>query len=101
VIDYKTHAEMWQQSRVDTDLQLTLYSLGCKNALDIEPTRFSYFFLAHNQVISTQRTEIHEKQALEELETIAQKIEKEEFPPDTTQCVRCDFKNSCKYSVVK
>lgn len=101
VIDYKTHAEMWDQSRIDSDLQLTLYSLGCKNALNIQPSQFSYFFLAHNKVVSTQRTEVQEKQALADFDEIAEKIEKKNFTPNTANCVRCDFRNSCKHSIAK
>ena len=98
VIDYKTHAEMWEQSRIDTDLQLTFYSLGCKNALNIEPALFSFFFLAHNKVVSTQRTKIQEQEALQLLEQVARKIEKKDFTPNPAQCPKCDFRSSCKYS---
>ncbi|MHB9156246.1 MAG: RecB family exonuclease, partial [Endomicrobiales bacterium] len=37
LIDYKTHAELWKQSRVDSDLQLTLYALACKKVLGFKP----------------------------------------------------------------
>ncbi len=101
IIDYKTHAEMWEEARIHSDLQLTLYALGAKEALSIEPTALSYFFLAHNKVVSTQRTDLDKKAAIQELENAAEKIEKGEFAPNTAQCHRCDFRNSCKYSIVK
>ncbi len=101
VIDYKTHAEMWDQSKIDSDLQLTLYSLGCKNALNIEPSALSYFFLAHNKVVTTTRSAEQEKAALGELEAVARKIERMDFAPNTTMCFRCDFKSSCRHSVVR
>ncbi len=101
VIDYKTHAEMWDQNRIDSDLQLTLYAVGAKEALSIEASSLSYFFLAHNKVVTTQRSEKDKKEALKELEKTAEKIEKGDFTPNTSQCYRCDFKSSCKYSVAK
>ncbi len=101
VIDYKTHAEMWDQARVDSDLQLTLYAIGCAKVLGTEPSTLSYFFLAHNQVVSTQRSEQQKKDAMKEFDVVAGLIEKQSFPPDTAKCVKCDFKFTCKYSVEK
>lgn len=101
IIDYKTHAEMWDQSRIDGDLQLTLYALGCKRVLNIDPSTLSYFFLAHNKVVPTHRTELQENEALDLMEQIAKKIEKNDFNADTTRCQKCDFKQTCKFSVSK
>lgn len=101
VIDYKTHAEMWDQSRIDSDLQLTLYALGCKKALQIKPAALSLFFLAHNRVVTTQRTKRQEEEALQEFESVAKKIEKGDFAPDTSKCPKCDFKETCKFSTAK
>ena len=101
IIDYKTHAELWDQSRIDSDLQLTLYSLGAKNALNIEPVTFSYFFLAHNKLMPTQRTKAQRQEALKQLKNVSIKIKKQEFSPNTAQCHKCDFKQSCKYSTAK
>ncbi|MBI2118796.1 MAG: PD-(D/E)XK nuclease family protein [Elusimicrobia bacterium] len=101
IIDYKTHADIWDQSRIDSDLQLTLYSLGAKNALKIEPVTFSYFFLAHNKLMPTQRSKAQRQEALKELKNVFIKIKKQEFSPNTAQCPKCDFKQSCKYSTAK
>ncbi len=101
VIDYKTHSEMWDQPKIDSDLQLTFYSLGCKNALNIQPSALSYFFLAHNKTVSTQRTDAQERAALAELEDVAKKIEAKDFGANTAQCHRCDFKSSCRFSIVR
>lgn len=101
VIDYKTHAEMWEQSRIDSDLQLTLYAMGCEEIMKVQPAALSYYFLAHNKVVTTSRSKIHFDEALQELENVAQKIEGGEFPPDTAKCARCDFKQFCKFSIAK
>ena len=101
VIDYKTHAEMWDTARIDNDLQLTLYSIGCKRGFDIQPSVLSYFFLAHSALVSTHRSVEQEEKALADLEIVAQKIEQKNFVADTKNCYRCDFKMTCKYSAVK
>lgn len=101
VIDYKTHAEMWDQERINSDLQLTLYAIGCKKILDIEPASLSYLFLAHNRFVNTQRTKSQENAAIAEFEEVAKKIEEKKFAPDTTKCPKCDFKQSCKFSTAR
>lgn len=100
VIDYKTHAEMWDQSRIDSDLQLTLYAVGCKRVLNIDPAALSFYFLAHNKVITTQRTQLQEEEALALFEDVAKRIEKEDFSPDKDKCPKCDFKSSCRYAAL-
>lgn len=101
VIDYKTHAEMWDSSRIDSDLQLTFYALGCRKALNMEPSALSYFFLAHDKVVTTVRTEAQTAEALALFEEVAKKIEARELSPNLSMCTRCDFKTSCAYSSVR
>ena len=100
VIDYKTHAEMWDQDKIDTHLQLTLYALGCRNVMDAEQSSLGYYFLAHDKFVTTSRTQAQTDQALAELEAVARGIEKNNFTADKEKCPRCDFKASCKFSSV-
>ncbi len=101
VIDYKTHAEMWDQAKIDSDLQLTLYAMGCENIMKVEPALLSYYFLAHNQVVSTSRSQIDKDEAIKILKDVAKKLEKKDFSPDLSKCPRCDFKAVCKFSTAK
>ncbi|MBI1979495.1 MAG: PD-(D/E)XK nuclease family protein [Elusimicrobia bacterium] len=101
VIDYKTHAEIWSQDRIDSDLQLTFYALGARKVLNMEPSILSFFFLAHNKIISTQRSPAQEEEALRELKTTAKKIGDGGFSPNLKQCPQCDFKQSCQYSALR
>ncbi|MBI3012069.1 MAG: PD-(D/E)XK nuclease family protein [Elusimicrobia bacterium] len=101
VIDYKTHAEIWSQDRIDSDLQLTFYALGARKVLNMEPSILSFFFLAHNKIISTQRSPAQEEEALRELKTTAKKIGDGDFSPNLKQCPQCDFKQSCQYSALR
>jgi len=98
LIDYKTHAEVWSQEKVDSDLQLTIYSLGCWMALKIRPKRYSYYFLSHDRIISTTRTAEQEASALQLLKDVGQKIVRREFTADTRHCYYCDFRYKCHYA---
>lgn len=99
IIDYKTHADMWEQSKIDSDFQLTIYALGARKVLNIVPSSLCYFFLAHNKFVVTQRSKLQEEDVLKEFEEIAAKIEQGNFTPDTSKCSKCDFKETCKFSV--
>jgi putative RecB family exonuclease len=95
VIDYKTHAELWDKKRVDCDLQLTMYYLGCREAFNIVPEQLSIYFLAHGQKISTTRSPEQLKNALALLREIAEKITRREFDPRYESCKSCDLKDQC------
>ena len=101
VIDYKTHAEMWDQARIDSDLQLTLYAMGAEQILKTPPALLSYYFLAHNKVVSTGRSKSDINKAIREIDAVARKIEKKDFKPNTDQCPRCDFRKSCRFSTAR
>ncbi len=101
VIDYKTHAEMWDQAKIDSDLQITLYAIGCENIMKTPPAVLSYYFLAHDQVISTSRTQKDFDFAYKELADVAKKLKAKDYKPDTAKCPRCDFRTLCKFSTVK
>ena len=97
VIDYKTHAELWNNARVDADLQISLYALACKKALKIEPGTLSFYFMAHDKKVSTKRTDADINKAVVLVNETAQKILKSEFTPNTANCPKCDFKQMCEY----
>jgi RecB family exonuclease len=101
VIDYKTHAEMWKQDKIDSDLQITFYAMGCEQIVKAAPAALSYYFLAHNKVVTTTRSQHQIQEAILELEEVAGKIEKDDFTPNIQNCSRCDFKMTCKFSTVK
>ena len=61
----------------------------------------SLFFLAHNKFVTTHRTKKQEEEALLEFEEVAKKIEGDDFKPDTSKCQKCDFKETCEFSIAK
>lgn len=101
VIDYKTHAEIWKQDRVDSDLQLSMYALACERSLGFKPDVLSIYFLTHGVKIITTRGPAQLAAAMRTIEETARKIEKRAFTPNTSHCPRCDFRRTCRDSVAK
>ncbi|MDR3111841.1 MAG: PD-(D/E)XK nuclease family protein [Elusimicrobiota bacterium] len=98
IIDYKTHSKIWEQEKVDKDIQLTFYVYACRNVLSINPNKVSVYFLSKNKKVYTQRTKEDIETALELSLDIAEKITNEDFTPLLEKCGQCDFKNKCAYS---
>jgi len=98
VMDYKTHAKIWDQEKVDKDLQLSFYAYACKNVFGFNPDKISVYFLSDNKKVYTRRSREQIEDAINTALTAAEKISAEDFEPDTSKCVLCDFKAKCKYS---
>lgn len=101
LVDYKTHRIIWEQEKVDNDLQLSLYCYACKVALGFVPDRIAIYFLSHNKKIYTTRNEEQINNAIKLSVEVAEKINNENFEPNKNKCAYCDFKSSCKYSDLK
>jgi putative RecB family exonuclease len=99
ITDYKTHINVWEQERVDRDLQLSIYAYACKNVFGFTPDLISVYFLSGNKKVYTKRSPEQIEKAVNLCLDIAEKITAEEFAPDLSKCSFCDFKHKCKYNV--
>jgi RecB family exonuclease len=99
VMDYKTHAKIWEQEKVDKDLQLSFYVYACRNVLGFEPNKISVYFLSENKKIYTQRTKEDIDNAINFALDISEQITSENFNPNLEKCPICDFKGKCKLSI--
>ena len=97
IMDYKTHARIWEQERVDKDLQLTFYAYACKNIFGFNPDKISVYFLSCNSKIYTKRSPEQIEAGIELALETAAKIMSEDFEPDTEKCPGCDFRFKCRY----
>ncbi|MBI4056827.1 MAG: PD-(D/E)XK nuclease family protein [Elusimicrobia bacterium] len=98
VIDYKTQQELLSEEELSRDLQLGLYGMALKQAFQLSPSFLSLFFLAHGKVVSIPYNPSGESSLREKLLEVGLKISREEFPPRTSHCVRCEFRQTCQYS---
>jgi RecB family exonuclease len=101
IIDYKTGARLPTQKDVDKNLQLSFYALA---ATKIPTTPFgklpdkvklSLYYLDQHEVFSTTRTAKELSEAMEEISSVRNEIEKSDF--------RCSggilCQGNCEYSL--
>ncbi|MFA4911437.1 MAG: ATP-dependent DNA helicase [Desulfobacteria bacterium] len=96
LIDYKTGRTRTQRE-VDSDLQLSVYSLGAIEAWNIKPERASYCFLIENKRVSVSHRDEQLEGAREKILELAEGILAENFEPkpDYQNCRYCDYQILC------
>jgi putative RecB family exonuclease len=96
IIDYKTNRKLPPLSRINDDLQLSIYYLAAKEVWGIEPERLTLYFLLPGQRLTTTRTEADTDQLRRRIATVAERIEAERFEPNENPlCGWCDFQQVC------
>jgi putative RecB family exonuclease len=95
IVEYKTHAEHWTESRVGNDLQMTLYALAMRENLGPGPLKLRYHFLSTGESLYTQRTGDQIDAARKIVSDVAAHLRKEEFSANPSFCMRCEFKKRC------
>ncbi|MDR3048630.1 MAG: PD-(D/E)XK nuclease family protein [Elusimicrobiota bacterium] len=99
IMDYKTHSKVWNQEKVDKDLQLTFYAYACKTIFGFNPDRICIYFLSQNKKVYTARTQQDIENAINISMTAAEKIAEENWTPNRSHCQQCDFKYKCRNSI--
>lgn len=98
IIDFKTGATR-PQAAVDTDLQLSIYALAAQEAFGLPCTELSLLFLREDGVteVKTMRSNEQLKAAMEQMDTIVEGIDTEEFEPTPSRakCSRCPYRGIC------
>lgn len=96
IVEYKTQADHWTSSRVENDLQLTLYELGVREGLGYSPLRLKYYFLSSGEYVEAARSEEQKTQARNMIFDTAKKIRQGHFPPNHGHCQKCEFVSRCE-----
>ncbi len=97
IIDYKT-GEKKEQKYVDKDKQVSLYALGVKEALGLNPIKLTLYFVEDGEKISTTRTQADLEQIKEEVVETAQLIKQGKFEANAGyHCRWCDYKSICPF----
>ncbi|PIS21868.1 hypothetical protein COT51_00480 [candidate division WWE3 bacterium CG08_land_8_20_14_0_20_41_15] len=95
IVDYKT-GSLKDQKEVDKNSQLAIYAIAAKEALKIEPTTLSLYFLEHNEKLTTRRTDLDLEKKKEEVKKTIEEIGRSDFPAKPSMlCKYCDFKSLC------
>ncbi|GAB4547557.1 MAG: ATP-dependent DNA helicase [Anaerolineae bacterium] len=101
VVDFKTGESSADQSS-EIDLQMDLYALGAETGLGQRVARQTVHFLGDNAVRTWAWSARREETALERLSGVLERIERSDFPPQTSYCLRCDeFRAICPHAARK
>ena len=95
IVDYKT-GKTKEQKYVDKDAQLSIYALGAKEALGIEPKSLALYFVEENKKVATTRSPEQLSKKREEIEKQIEDIKSSNFEPKVTMlCKWCPYKTLC------
>lgn len=102
IIDHKTTKRSMQEENINTDLQLTCYSLAYRHALGLKEKalRFDVMVRTKNpkiQQLTTQRTQEDIDRFLKILAYVSTAIQKSIFYPNENYfCAVCGYREMCK-----
>ena len=92
IVDYKTNRRLPPQSRIDQDLQLSIYHMAAKEIWGIEPERLTLYYLLPGQRMTTVRTPSDVDELRRRIAIVAERIEAGKF--EARQNPLCDW---CEY----
>ena len=81
IVDYKTNRRLPPQSRIDQDLQLSIYHLAAREMWGISPERLTLYYLLPGQRMTTVRTHADVEQLRRRIGVVAERIEAGKFEP--------------------
>jgi RecB family exonuclease len=98
IVDYKTNRRLPPQSRIDQDLQLSIYHMAAREIWGIEPERLTLYYLLPGQRMTTVRTPADVDELRRRIAVVAERIEAGKFElgrtrsatgANTRPCARC------------
>lgn len=96
IIDYKTNRRLPPMSRVEQDLQLSIYHLAAREVWGIDPERLTLYFLLPNQRMTTTRSPEQLDDLRRRIASTAERIDAGRFEPrENPLCGWCDYQRLC------
>lgn len=96
IVDYKTNRRLPPQSRIDQDLQLSIYHLAAREVWGISPERLTLYYLLPGQRMTTVRTDADVEQLRRRIGVVAERIEAGKFEPrQNPLCDWCEYQAMC------
>ncbi len=98
IVDYKTGRPKKKVSPEEKK-QLFIYQIGAEEALGLQPTELSYYYLEGDNYVSFSPQEKKKQEVKDEISEKIEKIKKSDFRPTPGwQCKTCDFRDICDYA---
>ena len=96
IVDYKTGKVRSAEKTAD-DIQLSIYALAARDALDLEPERLVFHYLMNGETVASARDAKALDAARDRIAQVAYQIRAAEFSPNPKKnaCDYCDFKPLC------
>ncbi|MBI4248826.1 MAG: PD-(D/E)XK nuclease family protein [Elusimicrobia bacterium] len=98
VVEYKTQKAASSPEEVAGNLQLSLYGLALRRVFGLEPKWQSVLFIREKAKVRAPYNAAGEQALLDLIVEAERKMDQGLYDPDTSHCVRCDFRNRCAYS---
>jgi RecB family exonuclease len=96
IVDYKTNRRLPPQSRIDQDLQLSIYYLAAREVWGIEPERLTLHYLLPGQRMTTVRTPADVEDLRSRITIVAERVEAGKFEPrQNPLCDWCEYQALC------
>ena len=96
LIDYKTNRRLPPMSRVEQDLQLSIYYLAARQVWGIEPERLTLYFLLPGQRMTTTRTAADADELRRRIAVVAERVDAGKFEArENPLCDWCDYQHLC------
>ena len=96
IVDYKTNRRLPPQSRIDQDLQLSIYHMAAREIWGIEPERLTLYYLLPGQRMTTVRTPADVDELRRRIAIVAERIEAGKFEPrQNPLCDWCEYQALC------
>ena len=96
IVDYKTNRRLPPQSRIDQDLQLSIYHLAAQEVWGITPERLTLYYLLPGYRMTTVRTEADVGHLRRRIEVVAERIDAGKFEPrQNALCDWCEYQAMC------
>jgi RecB family exonuclease len=96
LIDYKTNRRLPPMSRVEQDLQLSIYYLAAREVWGIEPERLTLYFLLPGHRMTTTRTAADADELRRRIAVVAERVEAGKFEArENPLCDWCDYQHLC------
>lgn len=96
IVDYKTNRRLPPQSRIDQDLQLSIYHMAAREIWGIEPERLTLYYLLPGQRMTTVRTPSDVDELRRRIAIVAERIGAGRFEPrQNPLCDWCDYQVLC------
>jgi RecB family exonuclease len=96
IIDYKTNRRLPPRSRIEADLQLSVYHLAAKEVWGIEPERLTLYYLLPGERMSTTRSPADIDELRRRIGTVAERVAAGKFEPRPNPlCDWCEYQALC------